>query len=299
MKKALVTGGAGFIGSNLVDELINQDYQVIVIDNESSKSRTEYYWNDATEKYKLDLSNPDNFYQLCQIMDGVDYVFHMAADVSIPYCIEHPNVSYHNNVNGLLNVLEASRISNVERLVFSSTSAIYGLTEKVCIETDVPDPLNPYSHSKYAGEQLVKMYYDLYGFRGVSLRYFNVYGERQPSTGQYAPVIGIFQTQHKNGQSLTVVGDGNQTRDFVHVSDVVSANILAATIDVETYGEVYNVGTGKNFSIKKIANMISSDQVHIPPRPAEARMSLANNRKIKSIYGWAPKVELEEWIKSV
>lgn len=299
MKKALVTGGAGFIGSNLVDELINQDYQVIVIDNESSKSRTEYYWNDATEKYKLDLSNPDNFYQLCQIMDGVDYVFHMAADVSIPYCIEYPNVSYHNNVNGLLNVLEASRISNVERLVFSSTSAIYGLTEKVCIETDVPDPLNPYSHSKYAGEQLVKMYYDLYGFRGVSLRYFNVYGERQPSTGQYAPVIGIFQTQHKNGQSLTVVGDGNQTRDFVHVSDVVSANILAATIDVETYGEVYNVGTGKNFSIKKIANMISSDQVHIPPRPAEARMSLANNRKIKSIYGWSPKVELEEWIKSV
>jgi UDP-glucose 4-epimerase len=297
MKRALVTGGAGFIGSNLVDELVKQDYQVIVIDNESSKSRTEYYWRKDTENYNFDLSSKNKFELLTEICNKVNYVFHMAADVSIPYCIEHPDDSYTNNVNGLLNVLEASRKANVERLVFSSTSAIYGLTEKVCIETDKPDPLNPYSHSKYAGEQLIKMYYDLYGFRGVSLRYFNVYGERQPSTGQYAPVIGIFQTQHKNGQALTVVGDGNQTRDFVHVSDIVNANILAATTDVETYGQVYNVGTGKNFSIKKIANMISDKQTHIPPRPGEARMSLANNNKIKSTYGWYPKVELSEWMK--
>jgi len=299
MKKAVVTGGAGFIGSNLVDRLLELEYQVIVIDNETSKSRTEYYWNDATEKHKLDVSNPDNFYQLCQIMEGVNYVFHMAADVSIPYCIEHPNLAYHNNVNGLLNILEASRLSGVEKLVFSSTSAIYGLTEKVCIETDIPDPLNPYSHSKYAGEQMIKMYYDLYGFRGTSLRYFNVYGNRQPTTGQYAPVIGIFQTQKNNGQALTIVGDGHQTRDFVHVSDVVAANIAVATQDAENYGQVYNVGTGKNYSIRKIANMISDKQVHIPPRPAEARVSLANNNKIKKVYGWEPKVKLEEWMKTL
>lgn len=299
MKKALVTGGAGFIGSNLVDTLLEKDYQVVVVDNESSKSRSEYYWNEYASNYNLDLSSKNNLEKLFDICEGVDYIFHMAADVSIPYCIENPVDSYVNNVNALLHVLEASRKANVEKLVFSSTSAIYGLTEKVCIETDNPNPLNPYSHSKYAGEQLIKMYYDLYGFRGVSLRYFNVYGERQPSTGQYAPVIGIFQTQHKNGQPLTVVGDGNQTRDFIHVSDVVNANITVATTDVETYGEVYNVGTGKNFSIKKIANMISTNHIHIPPRPAEARMSLANIHKIKSIYGWSPKVELEDWIKSV
>lgn len=299
MKSALVTGGAGFIGSNLVDELLRQDYQVVVIDNESSKSRTEYYWNKNTRNYNFDLSCKDNLERLTNICKEVDYVFHMAADVSIPYCIEHPDESYTNNVNGLLYVLEASRKANVERLVFSSTSAIYGLTEKVCIETDNPNPLNPYSHSKYAGEQLIKMYYDLYGFRGVSLRYFNAYGERQPSTGQYAPVIGIFQTQHQNGQALTIVGDGNQTRDFIHVSDIVNANILAATTDVEIYGQVYNVGTGKNFSIKKIANMISDKQTHIPPRAGEAIMSLANNFKIKSTYGWQPKVELSEWMKKV
>jgi UDP-glucose 4-epimerase len=299
MKKALVTGGAGFIGSNLVDELLKQEYEVIVIDNESSKSRTEYYWNKETKNYNFDLSSVDNLYKLTEICREVDYVFHMAADVSIPYCVEHPDKSYTNNVNGLLYVLEASRKANVSRLVFSSTSAIYGLTEKVCIETDKPDPLNPYSHSKYAGEQLVKMYCDLYGFRGVCLRYFNVYGNRQPTTGQYAPVIGIFQTQKNNNQALTIVGDGHQTRDFVHVSDVVSANIAVATKDVDVYGEVYNVGSAKNYSIRKIANMISDKQVHIPPRPAEARMSLANINKIKHVYGWSPKVQLEEWMKTL
>lgn len=299
MKKALVTGGAGFIGSNLVDELLKQDYKVIVIDNESSKSRTEYYWNKNTENYNFDLSSVDYLNELTRICKGVDYVFHMASDVSIPYCIENPDKSYTNNVNALLYVLEASRRADVNKLVFSSTSAIYGLSEKVCIETDKPYPLNPYSHSKYAGEQLVKMYNDLYGFCGVCLRYFNVYGNRQPTIGQYAPVIGIFQTQKNNNQPLTIVGDGEQTRDFIHVSDVVSANIAVAIKDVDVYGEVYNVGSSKNYSIKKIADMISDKQIHIPFRLAEARMSLADTNKIKNVYGWSPQVQLEEWMKTL
>jgi UDP-glucose 4-epimerase len=295
MKKVLVTGGAGFIGSNLVDLLLERDYEVIVVDNQSANSHTEYYWNEKTKNYKIDLnSNVDALTELCK---GCDYIFHLAADVSIPYCIEHPNNSYLNNVGSLCSVLEAARHAKVDKVVFSSTAAIYGLTNKVCVENDIPDPLNPYSVSKLAGEQLMKMYYDLYNVKTVTLRYFNVYGPRQPKSGQYAPVIGIFSQQKKDGKTLTVVGDGLQTRDFVHVSDIALANLTVAEKDVDNYGQVYNVGTGRPISVKKIASMFSDDIVHLPPRPAEARHSSANISKIKRTYGWEPKVNLEEWIK--
>lgn len=295
MKKALVTGGAGFIGSNLVDLLLERDYEVIVVDNESANSHTEYYWNDKTKNYKIDLNK--NLPALIELCTGCDYIFHLAADVSIPYCIEHPNNSYLNNVGSLCSVLEAARHAQVDKVVFSSTAAIYGLTNKVCVENDIPDPLNPYSVSKLAGEQLMKMYYDLYNVKTVTLRYFNVYGPRQPKSGQYAPVIGIFSQQKKDGKTLTVVGDGLQTRDFIHVSDIALANLTVAEKDVDNYGQVYNVGTGRPISVKKIASMFSDDIVHLPPRPAEARHSSANISKIKRTYGWEPKVNLEEWIK--
>lgn len=295
MKKALVTGGAGFIGSNLVDLLLERDYEVIVVDNQSANSQTEYYWNEKTKNYKIDLNN--NVNALTELCKGCDYIFHLAADVSIPYCIEHPNNSYLNNVGSLCSVLEAARHAQVDKVVFSSTAAIYGLTNKVCVENDIPDPLNPYSVSKLAGEQLMKMYYDLYNVKTVTLRYFNVYGPRQPKSGQYAPVIGIFSQQKKDGKTLTVVGDGLQTRDFIHVSDIALANLTVAEKDVDNYGQVYNVGTGRPISVKKIASMFSDDIVHLPPRPAEARHSSANISKIKRTYGWEPKVNLEEWIK--
>lgn len=295
MKKALVTGGAGFIGSNLVDLLLERDYEVIVVDNESANSHTEYYWNDKTKNYKIDLNK--NLPALIELCTGCDYIFHLAADVSIPYCIEHPNNSYLNNVGSLCSVLEAARHAQVDKVVFSSTAAIYGLTNKVCVETDVPNPLNPYSVSKLAGEQLMKMYYDLYNVKTVTLRYFNAYGPRQPKSGQYAPVIGIFSQQKRDGKTLTVVGDGLQTRDFVHVSDIALANLTVAEKDVDAYGGVYNVGTGKPLSIKKIASMFSDDIIHLAPRPAEARHSSANISKIKRTYGWEPKVNLEDWVK--
>lgn len=295
MKKALVTGGAGFIGSNLVDLLLERDYEVIVVDNQSANSHTEYYWNDKTKNYKIDLNS--NVNALTELCKGCDYIFHLAADVSIPYCIEHPNNSYLNNVGSLCSVLEAARHAQVDKVVFSSTAAIYGLTNKVCVENDIPDPLNPYSVSKLAGEQLMKMYYDLYNVKTVTLRYFNAYGPRQPKSGQYAPVIGIFSQQKRDGKTLTVVGDGHQTRDFVHVFDIALANLTVAEKDVDVYGEVYNVGTGKPLSIKKIASMFSDDVIHLPPRPAEARHSSASISKIKKTYGWEPKVNLEEWVK--
>lgn len=295
--KSVVTGGAGFIGSNLTDKLLELGHEVIVIDNESSKSNNEYHWNTGTKNYKIDLSDTSNIDKITEIFESVNYVFHMASDVSIPYCIENPIESYLNNVKSTCNILEASRKSKVERVILSSTSAIYGLNDKICVETDTPSPLNPYSNSKLSSENLMSMYYSLYGVKTVSLRYFNVYGKRQPSKGQYAPVMGIFFQQKKSGKSLTIIGDGNQTRDFVHVFDVVDANIKVALNDASTYGQVYNVGTSKNFSIKSIASMISDDHIYLEPRPAEVRHSIANTQKIKSVYDWTPKIDLEKWIK--
>jgi UDP-glucose 4-epimerase len=297
MKKVLVTGGAGFIGSNLVDLLLKNNYEVMVVDNESANGHDEYYWNSDAKNYQFDLSSSDHLGTLTEMCKECDYIFHLASDVSIPYCIENPDKSYLNNVSSLCNILEAARKSKVKRVVFSSTAAIYGLTDKICLEIDTPDPLNPYSVSKLSGEYLMKMYYDLYNVQTVTLRYFNVYGPRQPKSGQYAPVMGIFLDQKRDGKALTVVGDGRQTRDFIHVSDIALANLTVAEKDVDTYGQVYNVGTGKATSIKSIAEMISDNIVHIPPRPAEARQSLSSVSKIKRVYGWEAKVNLRDWIK--
>lgn len=295
--RALVTGGAGFIGSNLVDHLLENDHQVIVVDNESANSHDEYYWNSSATNHKFDVSL-NNLNKLVELCENIDCIFHLASDVSISYCIEKPAESFTNNVGSTVAVLEAARIAKVEKVVFSSTAAIYGLTDKICAEDDKPDPLNSYSVSKLSGEYLMKMYSDLYGIKTVTLRYFNVYGARQPKTGQYAPVIGIFTRQNKEGKALTVVGDGEQTRDFVHVSDVASANLTVAENDADFYGTVYNVGTGIATSVKQIAEMISDRIEHIPPRPAEARQSLANISKIKNTYGWQSKVILKDYIQS-
>ena len=226
------------------------------------------------------------------VVTGIDRIFHLAADISIQYSIENPVATYSNNVHGLLNVLEVARKSDIKNVVFSSTAAVYGLTDKVCVETDTPDPLNPYSVSKLAGEYLMKMYNDLYGIKTVSLRYFNVYGPRQSNTGQYAPVVGIFQKQKEQNSALTIVGDGKQTRDFIHVSDVAEANILVSESDATG---VYNVGTGIEYSVNQIADMISDVQRNIPPRVGEARRSLADSSKLQSL-GWKPQIKLEDWV---
>ena len=287
--KSLVTGGAGFIGSTLVEKLLEQDEMVVVVDNESANTHEETYWNDDAINIKMDVNDP----ALKNAVTGIDRIFHLAADISIPYSIKNPVGTYANNVHGLLNVLEVARKSDIKNVVFSSTAAIYGLTDKVCVETDTPDPLNPYSVSKLAGEHLMKMYHDLYGINTVSLRYFNVYGPRQSNTGQYAPVVGIFQKQKEQHSALTIVGDGKQTRDFIHVSDVAAANILVSESDATG---VYNVGTGIEYSVNQIADMISDVQRNIPPRIGEARRSLADSSKLQSL-GWEPKVKLEDWVK--
>ena len=288
--KSLVTGGAGFIGSTLVEKLLEQDEMVVVVDNESANTHEETYWNDDAINIKMDVNDP----ALKNAVTGIDRIFHLAADISIPYSIKNPVATYSNNVHGLLNVLEVARKSDIKNVVFSSTAAIYGLTDKVCVETDTPDPLNPYSVSKLAGEHLMKMYHDLYGINTVSLRYFNVYGHRQSNTGQYAPVVGIFQKQKEQNSALTIVGDGKQTRDFIHVSDVAEANILVSESDATG---VYNVGTGIEYSVNQIADMISDVQRNIPPRVGEARRSLADSSKLQSL-GWKPQIKLEDWVNA-
>ena len=290
--KAIVTGGAGFIGSNLVDRLVDMNCEVVVIDNETADCNEKFYWNPKADNYKLDICN----YEFTRdLYNDVDCVFHLAAESRLQSAIKNPINAVTKNVVGTCTVLQCAKESGVNKVIYSSTSSAYGLNKYPNYETDPNDCLNPYSVSKVAGEELCKMYTNLYGLKTVIFRYFNVYGERSPTTGQYAPVIGIFQKQKRNNQSLTIVDDGLQKRDFVYVYDVVNANILAATkeIDEKYYGQVYNVGSGENVSILEIAQMISDDYVFIPPRLGEAKKTLANIDKIKNVFGWNPNINIK------
>jgi UDP-glucose 4-epimerase len=295
--KSLVTGGAGFIGSHLVDKLLEIGHEVVVIDNESAESNSEFYWNDKAQNYKYDICD---YEKTKELYDGVDYVFHLAAEARIQPAIKNPLLAVKTNVLGTATVLQCSRESGVEKVIYSSSSSGYGHNETPNNENQLDDCLNPYSVSKISGEKLCSMYTKLFGLKTVIFRYFNVYGERQPLKGQYAPVVGIFLRQRSEGNPLTIIGDGEQRRDFTHVSDVINANILAATVNVEDYyyGQLYNVGPGKNYSINEIANVISDNQINIEPRMGEARETLANNNKIKSVFGWYPKVNLIDWIEN-
>ena len=295
--KSLVTGGAGFIGSNLVDKLIELGHEVVVIDNEYSDVHEQFYWNPKAQNYKYDIRDYENTRPL---YEGVDYVFHIAAEARIQPAILNPIEAVSINCVGTATVLQCSREAGVQKVMYSSTSSGYGFNQPPNHENQPDDCLNPYSVSKVAGEKLCKMYTKLFGLKTVVFRYFNVYGERQPLRGQYAPVVGIFLRQRASGEPLTIVGDGEQRRDFTHVSDVVQANILAATKEVEDkfYGGNYNVGCGINYSINEIANAISDNQINIPPRIGESRVTLANNGKLRTIFGWRSQVNLMDWIKN-
>lgn len=294
--KALVTGGAGFIGSNLVDKLLEMGHEVVVIDNESSECNKEFYWNESAFNAKFDIADYTNTRTL---YNDVDVVFHLAAESRIQPAIKNPIRAVTTNAVGTCTVLQCAREAGVKRVLYSSTSSAYGRNIPPCVEDMREDCLNPYSVSKVAGEKLCKMYYELYGLETIIFRYFNVYGEREPIKGHYAPVVGLFLRQAKNGEALTIVGDGEQRRDFTHVSDVVNANIMAAMSDPDSnaFGKVYNVGTGTNHSVNQIANMISDNTVYIPSRLGEARETLADNSKMRNTFGWKPKVQINEWIK--
>jgi UDP-glucose 4-epimerase len=298
--KSIVTGGAGFIGSHIVDRLLSLGHKVVVIDNESSEVHNQFYFNVDATYYKLDIANYEDTRHL---YDDVDYVFHCAAESRIQPAIENPLLAVRTNTLGTATVLQCAREAKVKRVMYSSTSSGYGLKNTPPLNEEMPDDcLNPYSVSKVSGEKLCKMYTDLFGLETVIFRYFNVYGPREPLKGPYAPVVGLFLRQAMKGEPLTIVGDGNQRRDFTHVDDVVEANILAMQ-HVELYGgsrfygRVYNVGTGKNHSVLELARMISDVVKFIPPRPAESKVTLADKTKIYETFGWKPSKKIEDYIK--
>ena len=305
--KTLVTGGAGFIGSNLVDRLLKDGHKVTVIDNESSDANEQFYWNPAAKNYKYDVTDYDSTRSL---YDGVDRVFHLAAEARIQPCIVNPLKAVLTNVLGTTTVLQCARQAGVQRVMYSSTSAAYGMKNIPPLVESMPnDCLNPYSVTKTAGEEMCKMYSKLFGLETVIFRYFNVYGERQPLKGQYAPVIGIFLRQRAAGEPMTIVGDGDQRRDFTHVGDVVEANMLAAQFtppeytvrnDIEfrawEWGQTYNIGTGTNHSVNEIAALMGGEITHIPARIGECRVTLADSSKANKQLGWNPKVSLAAWI---
>lgn len=305
-KKVLVTGGAGFIGSHLVDELVVQGYEVIVIDNLSLGKR-EFISPSVLngERGKFYAYDIRDYWAIRPLFDGVECVFHLAAQPRIQPSIKNPLTSFQHNALGTINVLTAAWQAQVPRLVFSGSSSVYGHQgfPPPYSEERIPNPLNPYAQFKLDSERHGLMYHRLYGLPVVCLRYFNVYGERQSCEGAYATVVGIFLKQQQEGKLLTIVGDGEQSRDFTYVQDVVRANILAMTSAVAV-GEVINIGSGKSFTVNEVAKTIvgpelSGKVTHLPLREGEARFTEANVDKARRLLGWSPTMDIRDWIRGL
>lgn len=295
MKKAIVTGGAGFIGSHMVELLLAEGFQVIAVDNMSNGQldNIEIFKNNKNYSFKkVDVSKEfDDFF-----FKNVDYVFHMAALADIVPSIEEP-VKYHEaNVTGTIRVLEASRKYSVKKVVYSASSSCYGIPDSYPTkETAEIRPEYPYALAKYMGERYAMFWNKLYKIPVVSLRYFNVYGTRARTNGTYGAVFKVFLKQKLESKPLTIVGNGKQTRDFVYVTDVVKANLLAAESKVD--GEIINIGTGNPQPITYLADLIGGKKVYIPKRPGEPDSTHADITKAKKLLGWTPKVSFEEGVK--
>lgn len=289
--KALVTGGAGFIGSHVVDALIARGDEVVCVDDRSAPQNEMFYWNESATNINADIRNLHE-----SVYHGVDVVFHLAARSRIQPTVNNPSECFSVNVLGTQQVLEMSRRAGVKRVVYSASSSYYGHASKPPFLEHAPKGCaTPYSLSKWQGEEVCDLYTKLYGLSTVSLRYFNVYGPREPLKGEYAPVMGLFKRQKEAGQPMTIVGDGKQRRDFTHISDAVEANLLAAE-KVSVVGPI-NIGTGRNYSINDLAVMIGGDRLYIPERVGETRETLANNMRAREELGWMPKVSLEDYLK--
>ena len=293
--KMLVTGGAGFIGSNLVDQLILEGNEVHVIDNFISGKKENC--NDKAIYHNLDISVVEHIDTFKKIFEGVDTIFHCAALARVQPSILNPLKYEVNNTLGIMNILKAAADVKVRRLVYSASSSAYGPTNNLPSKESNPiNPISPYANQKYYGELCCRMFSEVYGLETVSLRYFNVYGERQNLGGAYATVVGIFINQILEGKPLTINGDGSQRRDFTYVKDVVSANILASNSLKVGRGEVINVGSGKNISINDLADMLSKNKKYMKP-VNEPFANLADIGKAKELLNWEPIVDLHSWIK--
>ena len=294
--RCLVTGGAGFISSHLVERLLDDGHTVTVLDNFST-GRMENLER-VKDNLRLSIHHVDvsHYAEVKQFFENVDWVFHLAALADIVPSIQQPLTYHKANVDGTVAVLEAARSARARRFVYAASSSCYGIPNEFPTPETAPiRPMYPYALTKYLGEQYVLHWNKVYKLPCVSLRLFNVYGPRARTTGAYGAVFGVFLAQKLAGKPFTVVGDGTQTRDFTFVTDVVDAFVRAAESEVE--GEVFNVGSGNTYSVNHLVSLLGGDVVHIPKRPGEPDRTFADIRKITQMLGWKPKVSLEDGVR--
>ena len=293
--RSVVTGGAGFIGSNLVDHLVRIDHKVIVLDNfvSGKKANLAHHKKKDVKIIRVDISKSKN---LDKYFKKVDYVFHLAGLAEIIPSIKNPKKYFNTNVLGTLKVIEAAKRAWVKKLIYAASSSCYGSPKNLpTSEKEKIDIKHPYGLTKFLGEQLVLKYATNFNMPNISFRFFNVYGPRLNMSGQYSAVFGNFLKQKKNNKPLTIVGDGKQTRDFIHVDDLTNAFIKVAKSRL--LNKIYNLGSGKEISINKIANLFGGKKTFIPKRPREPKRSLANISKIKKDINWKPTITIQEGIK--
>ena len=280
MARILVTGGLGFVGSNLVDALVYAGNDVVVMDSLVSESSSRDYMRDDVTYWIDDVRNLNSRYY---VTENFDVVYHMAANARIQPSFETPSKYFSTDALGTVETLEFARNCNARFVYAGSSTAFAG------------EMLNPYAFAKRTGERACELYHKVYGISTVVARFFNVYGPRQPIIGPWATVIGLFEELTKKNKPLTVVGDGNQRRDFTHINDIISGLIMLGSKDWEA--EIFSLGTGKNYSILELVEMFEGEKVHLPPRPGEARVTLADCTQMKEKIGWEPIEDLDQYIK--
>jgi UDP-glucose 4-epimerase len=295
-RKTLVTGGAGFIGSHLVDRLLADGHEVLVLDNFVTgrpENLVQHRDNARLAVHRVDVSDHEAIRPLFQ---GTEWVFHLAALADIVPSIQTPLTYHRANVDGTMAVLEAARLGGVKRLVYTASSSCYGLPDVFPTPETAPiRPMYPYALTKYFGEQYALHWHKTYRLPCLSLRLFNVYGPRSRTSGAYGAVFGVFLAQKLAGKPFTVVGDGAQTRDFTFVTDVADAFVTAASSEIQ--GEVFNVGSGSTYSINRLVELLKGSVIHIPKRPAEPDCTFADTAKIARDLNWHPKVCFEDGVK--
>jgi UDP-glucose 4-epimerase len=298
MEKAVVTGGCGFIGSHMVDLLLAEGHEVVVIDNLASGRRANLAHHGPPAALSVIEADVPDVAAVAPAFAGARWVFHFAALGDIVPSVERPREYMHANAMGTLGALEAARAARVERFVYSASSSCYGIAAELPTPETAPIRTEyPYALSKHLGELTALHWGKVYGLPVVSLRYFNVYGPRARTTGAYGAVLGVFLAQKLRGHPFTVVGDGTQRRDFVHVTDVARANLAAARSDC--LNEVFNIGAGAPQSVNRLVELLGGDAIHLPKRPGEPDCTHADIGKARRLLGWTPRVSFEEGVRGV
>ncbi len=295
MSKVLITGGAGFIGSHLVERLVHEEDEVVVIDNYSTGRLSNMAPFQSKKNFLFYQKDIGDFDSIKELFLGVEAVYHIAGLADIVPSIQRPLDYFRSNVDGTVNVMEAARLAGAKRIVYAASSSCYGIPDIFPTPETAPvRPQYPYALTKFLGEQIVLHWGQVYKMGVNSLRFFNVYGPRARTSGTYGAVFGVFLAQKIHGKPFTVVGDGTQTRDFTYVADVVDAVITVARSQLKN--EIFNVGSGRAVSVNQIAELLEGEKIFVPKRPGEPDCTFADISKIEKLIGWRPKVSIEEGV---